>query len=350
MIENYYAYTRFLTRNAVRNGKEGSATLVEIHPPHYIAKRKDSVPCVGDYTLADNARRANDAVRTKTMLTLDVDTEVQSMEEFRSAGLQLEGASKLLESAGVEHLYYSSYSHGRPKDGELPYFGFRLVVPFLEPMSIDNTPNLSIDFKRCAKAITEQFKLPGNIMALSQPWYIPSVPDAASLATAVYIYKPGAALDWRKFDFRRGAPKPIVKIEETDAPYKAASVAEVRRRLQEQAQRSPAVAAALRLVLAPRAPTVGEVRSRHDDLLIPVTLAIARTAEPGEQVDELLLAIEPWLEVMQETYPRAGAGWLGEGKRALEGALLKVPQWRAEREAEMDAFIQQFEVRRKRFT
>jgi hypothetical protein len=344
---NYYRFTHFPTRNAIRSGETTTGTLLEMHPPHYVASRKDSVPCVGDYVLNPGSRRANDAVREKTMLTLDVDTEVQSLGEFAAAELRLDAASTLLEAAGIEHLVYSSYSHGRPKDGDLPYFGFRLVVPFAEPMTRDNTPNLAIDFKAAAKAAVAAYQLPGNIMALSQPWYVPSVPDAQSLAGAVYHHVPGVPLDWRTLVFKRGAPyvqAPVVEVE--DAEPKSVSVEEVRGRLGRIHDGKTSVA--LRYVLAGTAPAPGEVRSRHEDLLIPVTLAIARTSEPGEQVDDLLAVLEPWLDTMQNVYPRSGAGWLGEARRALSGALAKLPQWRAQHDAENEAFIKTYEERRAR--
>lgn len=320
-------------------------TLPHIFPPHVVAPKKDKVTCIGDYTLKEGSGRANENVITKTMLTLDVDKEVSSTEEFAQQQDKLKTASARLAAANIQHLYYSSYSHGRPKEGPLPYFGYRLVIPFATPMTTDEFINLSKDFKALAKKVVGFYDLPGNIMALSQPWYVPSCPDETTRVQADYHFHDGALFDWRQVSFFRSAPElPVVVPDYSDAPYSPVTPEQIEERLRKL--NLPV----LSYVLTRTVPPLGSVKSRHNDILLPVTCAIARISRPGESFEDLFRVLEPWLNIMEEASPRSGAGWRGEARRALEGALRKAPEWRARAEAEDKAFLDELEAKAKAWT
>jgi hypothetical protein len=343
-------YTAFRTRNATRSGLTQSGSLPEIYPPHVIVADKHQAPCVGDYLLKPGSKREDASVTAKTMLCLDVDGEYDDPEGFARAMAELEAASERLAKAGVEHLYYSSYSHGRPKDGPLPYFGFRLVIPFARPMVVGECKNLPVDFKRLAKGLKFRFGLPGKVMGLSGVWYVPSVPNQAALDAAVYVYRPGAALDWTTITFRRADPPVVFDIPEyVDAPAKSVTAAEITGRLNSYYRRNfnDPSRTAWHYVANNKVPPLKDAGKRHDEIILPITRGIAKVSEPGESTQDLMSVMLPWIETMQEASPRAGNGWYGETLRALEGAMLKVPMWRAQKQAEDAAFIERFEAGRK---
>jgi hypothetical protein len=352
---NNYEYTWYKTRNAVASGEARSDCLPDIFPKHFIAPRKHDVPCIVPALI--NGRRSNDNVTASTMLILDVDHEPKSRVDYENQFESLYAASAKLETDGIEHLVYSSYNHGRPKDNpDHPYFGFRAVIPYTTPLDATNSKHVGSDFKRLARAVIERYSLPGNLLALSQPWYVASVPDAEALARATWEYFPGVGLDPANFKYTKASrgPNQVTaedRVADISADHAAAEI--TTRVVMMQFRFGSKAGAALQYVLEGKVPAAGEVKSRHDEIILPATRAVAKMLTEDEDVDDAMKFFSGWVEKLDEVYPRSGGTWAGEVRRALSGAIAKVPQWRAEAraytaelEAEADAYTES--LRRKR--
>lgn len=329
-------FVQFRTRTKVSGGEAGQATLSEMFPPHVRAKEKESVGLIGDYILEPN-RRSNYNVKAKSLLILDVDCETLSAKHYEDTIKKIDEACSRLREQDVEHLLYSSFSNARVKENppEL-YVGYRLAIPFATPLV---TPRLDKDYKSVATYFVDYFSLPGNALAVSQPWYLPSAPIDGP--EPIYRYHPGSlALDWPRVPIAAARPRVVVPRAPVDVPYEPVDVDQLRTKLVTQAGKT--LLPALRCVLQGRAPALNEFKSRHDDIVRPITILIARVAKPGQEPEELCEVMRPWCEAMDQRFPRGGNfGWYEECVRALKGAVTKIEEWRLEEEQELAEFQRQ---------
>lgn len=296
------------------------------------------------YTL-HTPRRANENVASASAFIYDIDEETTPDRPFELVDEEVRASASRLQKVGVEFLLYSSYNHHRVKENPpYLYVGYRLVVPLLAPLTSGNLP---VDYRRAARAFAQLHKLVGNDLALSQPWFLPSRPDET--IPAVYQYSPGLPVDWTTLTFERAPPLvPILPEDCLEGPPKPVVASEFTLRLFRNTIKSPpAVFKAVQYFLEGKVPAPGEIKSRHAELVLPLTLAVARTSEPGESFDDLFAVIEPWARKLEAVYPRGGAGWSGEFARALRGALDKVPQWRAQSRVAVQRDIDQLTARLK---
>lgn len=340
-----FQYTWFPSRNATEAGVRRQGTLLDAYPPHVITARKESAGCVGAYTLEPN-KRLNENVRAVSCVALDVDFDPTTDEARITQEAAVHTGVANLRAAGLEFLFYSSYSNGRPKrHPPYAYIGYRIIIPFAVPLE---TAAIPADYRTIANEVVRKFSLAGNPLPVSQPWYLPSTPPPPA-PPATYVHVPGAALDWRELKVELDRLQVRVKpYDYSQAPYVPVNLTALVTKLRDYATRGANKSArALAFVLAPRAPGPDEVKSRHMDIVLPATRQVAWFSKPGQTVDDLMAVFEPWCACMQIEQPEHGRNWLDDTRRALADAMRKLPQWRADEAAKTLSEIEMSEARAK---
>lgn len=158
---------------------------------HVRTGKKDSAPGFGPYLLRtpiapctrhkgpprDHPHRCDDSVEHMSLCVFDVDIGTTT---------DIDECQRLLNEAGITHLFYSSFSFGSPGKEERP--PFRLVIPLTTPVKPDAWQSFRL-------GVLRRFKVPADPSAcsgLSHFYFLPSCPLDAD---PVVDYVPGKHLD-----------------------------------------------------------------------------------------------------------------------------------------------------------